>query len=455
MSDEPQVGTGLLNRGQQVDPVDIEQRRGVLMERLFGELRAPIRLGRFEILDTAGEGAMGRVYLARDPKLDRRIAIKRILSEHLEGPQLERRRNRLLREARAVAQLSHPNVVEVYDVGVVDEDVYVAMEFVDGHTLRAAHDRLGDDWRGLLRLYLQAGEGLAAAHEAGIVHRDFKPDNALVGRDQRVRVVDFGLAIPAQRTDSDEAPPTEDVEPATLDGISYSHAVGGTPAYMPPEQVAGEEVGPASDQFAFCVSLYEALYGVRPFEEPNQRRRLARILEEDFRSPERGAQLPAQLRAAIVVGLRPSPEQRYATMRELLAALGDAAKRDGLRWPCSWAGDSLRPPSRPCCGPRAPRNATARARASIRRGRPPGARRSETPSMRRRCAMPPTPAIACSRASTRIATAGSSSTATPASPHTSGASKHRRSSTSACAASRPGARSSARSPSCWEAPTTR
>jgi tetratricopeptide (TPR) repeat protein/predicted Ser/Thr protein kinase len=252
-------------------------------------------LGRHVILEAVGAGAMGFVYAAYDPELHRKVALK-LLRPDLT---LASGRERLFREARAMARLAHPNVITVHDVGAVGDRVFIAMEFVDGGTLADWLARTPRTWREVLGALRQAGEGLAAAHQAGIVHRDFKPDNVLVGGDGRVRVTDFGLA----RAGEDEAA-TEGEDggggalPPTL---TQSGAVVGTPAYMAPEQLAGGAATALSDQYGFCVALYEALHGVRP--------------------PAAGRRVASWLDRVVARGLRADPSARFPSMRALLDAL--------------------------------------------------------------------------------------------------------------------------------------
>ena len=229
------------------------------------------RIGRYHLLEIVGAGGMGVVWGAWDPELARRVAVK------LVHPRLDAARDRILAEGQALGKLSHPNVVPVYDVGVIDGQIYLVMEWVQGTTLRA-YAASGCARRDLVEAYRQAGEGLAAAHRAGLVHRDFKPDNAIRGDDGRVRVLDFGLA----RSDAD------DPEPAKR--------LAGTPRYMPPEQAAGGLVTAASDQYAFALSLHEALAA-------------------------RSAELPSWLAAIIARGTQPAPAERFASMDQLLRAL--------------------------------------------------------------------------------------------------------------------------------------
>jgi tetratricopeptide (TPR) repeat protein/tRNA A-37 threonylcarbamoyl transferase component Bud32 len=305
------------------DWVDIERTKRAVLQRVLGKPADPLRLDRFVVLHRLGEGAMGRVYLVYDPELDRNVAFKVIRTEVDDDAELaERRRARLLREARAIGKLAHPNVVAVHEIGTIDQgggdEVFILMEYVEGSTLRewAQSGERGAD--ALLEAYLQAGDGLAAAHAAGIVHRDFKPDNALVGKDGRVRVVDFGLAAGA--TDSEVFEPGSEVSVDAV--LTQTDAVMGTPAYMAPEQLGGGRANPRSDQFCFCASLYEALYGRRPFDADNVGR-LIIAMEKGIRATDVPAEagVPAHVRAALLRGLQTDPAQRFTDMPSLLEAL--------------------------------------------------------------------------------------------------------------------------------------
>ncbi|HKD42693.1 MAG TPA: serine/threonine-protein kinase, partial [Myxococcaceae bacterium] len=227
-------------------------------------------IDRFLVIEPLGEGGMGVVYAAYDPELDRKVAIKLLHPRVGDSADL---RARLLREAQAMARLSHPNVVSVYDVGTFKDDVFVAMEFVDGRTLRAWLKEKARSWREVLGVFRQAGQGLAAAHAAGLVHRDFKPTNVLVRKDEVVKVSDFGLALThsSASRDSRAAMDAASVGPSsprsdsTAPTLQSSPGVG-TPGYTAPEQLRGEAIDARADQYAFCVALYEALLGERPFE---------------------------------------------------------------------------------------------------------------------------------------------------------------------------------------------
>jgi len=268
-------------------------------------------LGRYTLLERLGAGAMGVVFRAEDRELGRDVALKQL---HRPDEALT---DRLVREARSMAQVNHPNVVGVYDVGTAEGVTYIAMELVSGDSLRA-WQRERRTVPEIVTAYVAAGRGLAAAHAAGIVHRDFKPDNVLVGRDGRVRVTDFGLA--ASRPDgSERAPSTSMMSDVNL---TTSGSVLGTPAYMAPEQFTGGHVDARTDQFNFCVALYEALYGQRPFEGKSFSELGDNVCEGRVRPAPPGARISRGLRAIIVRGLSVKPGDRYPTMDHLLVELG-------------------------------------------------------------------------------------------------------------------------------------
>jgi WD40 repeat protein len=261
---------------------------------------------------------MGVVYSARDPDLDRRVALKVLRPELSVEPGS---RARLLREARAMAQLSHPNVVPIYDVGVLGDQVFIAMELVDGVTLRHKLDRK-TPWRTVVRTYLQAARGLAAAHAAGLVHRDFKPDNVLYGNDGRIRVVDFGLVS----VDPVElAPPSSHALGSGLDPTveTTAGAVLGTPAYMAPEAMRGELTDARADQFSFCVALFHGLYGVYPHTGDTLAERAEQIARGMIARPV-GSAVPERVYRVLVRGLCARPESRYRSMEALANALEHA-----------------------------------------------------------------------------------------------------------------------------------
>jgi tetratricopeptide (TPR) repeat protein/predicted Ser/Thr protein kinase len=304
--------------------------------------------GHFEVIRKLGQGGMGIVFLVRDLRLDRDVAIK------LVGRRSDHAMARLEREAQAMAQLSHPNVVAVHEVGQHDGSLYIAMEFVDGPTLRAWQRSERRGWREIVEAYVQAARGLAAAHGAGFVHRDFKPDNVLLGRDGRARVADFGLARTQGSVDdvrgriaSLEGSPAGDAStPAggvarrsmrELAELTASDAVLGTPAYMAPEQFTGRgPVGPAVDQFAFGVALYEALTGLRPFGEvPNWV-----ASDSDRVAPPRDRTMPRWLRVAVRRMLALDPAARYADMQAVVIELerGLGLARARTRWAVALVG---------------------------------------------------------------------------------------------------------------------
>jgi serine/threonine protein kinase/ABC-type branched-subunit amino acid transport system substrate-binding protein len=285
------------------------------------------RVGRYEILGWIGAGAMGSVYAAHDPALDRKVALK-LLRAHIATPQLEAR---LLREAKAMARLSYPEIVSVFDAGRHGERLFIAMEFVRGGTLRTWLKAEPRTWQKVLSVFLRAGHGLAQAHAAGIVHRDFKPDNVLVGDDGRVRVTDFGLAraeSAVATTDADADPRSQRAGDAaqTSAALTRTGALVGTPAYMAPEQLSGETADASSDIYSFCVALYEGLYSVRPFEGATTQELLAARLTGKPLPPPHASRVPQRVRRVVLAGLRARPEERPASMTELLRALEAAAK---------------------------------------------------------------------------------------------------------------------------------
>jgi tetratricopeptide (TPR) repeat protein len=292
-------------------------------------IAAGTTIGRYIVLGPLGLGAMGVVYAAHDPELDREVALKLVRADVADDAQRDVARALILREAKASARVSHPNVVTVYDVGTYGDRVYLAMELVAGTTLTGWLGARPRSWQEVIRAFVAAGRGLAAAHDAGIVHRDFKPDNVLVGDDERVKVADFGLARarvadPLPLLGAPPQPPWGCAP--TARGCCLRRAsqllrstLVGTPAYMAPEQLAGMEADARSDQYAFCVALYEALYGRRP--------------EGDISASPASREVPAWLHRAILVGLRRAAEQRHPSMEVLVDELeGKSRKQRRLRW---------------------------------------------------------------------------------------------------------------------------
>jgi tetratricopeptide (TPR) repeat protein/predicted Ser/Thr protein kinase len=282
------------------------------------------RLGRFFLLERAGEGGMGVVMLAYDPELHRKVAIKLLRRA------TARHRARLIREAQALAQVSHPNLVHVYEVGTWRGRVFVAMQFVEGRTLTRWLAEQKRDWTAILDVFLAAGEGLAAAHRAGIVHRDFKPSNVLVSDDGTVRVVDFGLARLSGEAEGELAvAPTATKAEArrkALAPVTQDGAVIGTPPYLAPEQHLGAAGDQRSDQYAFCVSLFESLYGLRPFSGPSLDELRRQKTSSQIATPPSSA-VPGWLHKVILRGLEAPPSDRFESMQALLDVL--ARKRHG------------------------------------------------------------------------------------------------------------------------------
>ncbi|HUH00673.1 MAG TPA: serine/threonine-protein kinase [Kofleriaceae bacterium] len=280
-------------------------------------------IDRFVVLEVLGRGGFGFVVAAFDPELNRRVAIKLLYPSMYRSLGPTEARSRLLREAQALAQLSHPNVVAVHEIGTVDEQVFVAMEFVEGETLAAwlrAEPRPLDD---VLAVFIAAGRGLAAAHRVGIVHRDFKPDNVILGRDGRVRVLDFGLARPAGPPTArrGEARPAGVATPTLERELTRGGAIMGTPAYMAPEQHLGKDVDARGDQFSFCVALYEALYRRRPFAGSTISELADNVIRGNLLPQPDDAAVPASIRDTITRGLGTDPGVRHPSMDALLAGL--------------------------------------------------------------------------------------------------------------------------------------
>jgi serine/threonine protein kinase/tetratricopeptide (TPR) repeat protein len=348
-------------------------------------------VGRYVLLDAIGEGGMGIVYKAYDPELERPVALKLVHARGKDASSASVQRDRLLREAKALARLSHPNVLAVYDVGTFGEDVFIATEFIEGRTLGGWLRDAKRSQSEVLRAFLAAGEGLAAAHRAGLVHRDFKPANVIVGKDGRVRVLDFGLAraglvddasqgsMPIERAEAkalpDEAtaptrvpgaarPPdlarsieTSAAAPATSAPITSAASIDptpttqssssprsllespltevgqivGTPRFMAPEQHLGLAVDARSDQFSFCVTLYDALYGELPFEGLREKYE-ENLSRGDVRPPPPKSDVPRHLRAILLRGLEVFPADRYASMDDLLADLRRDPRASRRRW---------------------------------------------------------------------------------------------------------------------------
>jgi tetratricopeptide (TPR) repeat protein len=302
-------------------------------------------IGRYLVIDQIGRGGMGVVYAAYDPQLDRRIAIKQL--RVIVADETSSGRARMQREAQALARLSHPNVIQIYDVGTHGDAIFIAMELAPGGTLRAW--QVGKPWTEIVDAYVAAARGLAAAHAAGLIHRDFKPENVLRGGDGRIRVTDFGLvrAADAPVTAAEAAvPPTLRPSPHSSSPSSSSSSsssspsssssghldvqlteagtVMGTPAYMAPEQLIGAATDARSDQFSWCVALWEALYGARPFDgkDPSA---VARAIEAGPPRPPSGGEVPRAIGRVLLRGLAADPAARWPTLDAAARALERAA----------------------------------------------------------------------------------------------------------------------------------
>lgn len=328
------------------------------------------QIQRYAIIEKIGHGGMSVVYKAYDPELNRRVAIKLLRPREGSGSSSATARMRLVREAQALAQLSHPNVIAVHDVGTWREHVFLAMEFVEGESLRNWLSDRRRTTRQILEQFIAAGRGLAATHQVGLIHRDFKPDNVMVGGDGRVRVVDFGLARPndvnAPAATAAAIAAASGVTPSPQSGLGSSTAssgsassrrtpfragssgplaipsdssrsdailnraltmvgtVAGTPAFMSPEQHCGLQVDARTDQFSFCASLYLALYRRLPFRGSNPQELKEAICSGRVQTPPAGIKVPARVRRALARGLRVAPTDRFPSMDELLTELVEA-----------------------------------------------------------------------------------------------------------------------------------
>jgi formylglycine-generating enzyme required for sulfatase activity len=289
-------------------------------------------VGRYLVLERLGAGAMGVAYAAYDPKLDRKIALKLLRPQEGRGDQA-RRTARLEREAQAIAKLSHPNVVGIFDVGVHQGQVFLAMEYLGGGTLRDWLAATKRPWREIVKMFIEVGHGLAAAHAEGLIHRDFKPDNVLLDKAGTPKVVDFGLvrltsgidlsiggSIDPNATEEDDAPflPLAATVAAAL---TRTGALAGTPAYMAPEQFLGKPVNARTDQFAFCVALHEALYGERPFAGENIVTLADAVTSGRLRPPPKESDVPAWIRQIVRRGLETDPKVRLASLDALVQQL--------------------------------------------------------------------------------------------------------------------------------------
>jgi tRNA A-37 threonylcarbamoyl transferase component Bud32/tetratricopeptide (TPR) repeat protein len=331
-SPPPEAGTPL------TPPVDCEALQDVAA---IEAEPLPAQIGRFNVLKRVGSGGMGVVYVAYDRDLDRKVALKVLRTAAVSRSKRDKARHRLLREAQAMAQLSHPNVIAIFDVGSVDDQIFLAMEFVKGVTLtkwlRSAEGPGGQPrrrtWQEVLVVFLQAGRGLSAAHKAGIIHRDFKPDNVLIDAEGRVRVSDFGLARaghglgPLARPDTYTEAIKAMAEKSLLDmRITRTGGMTGTPAYMAPEQYLGQATDARTDQFSFCVALYEGLYGQRPFVGDRVPVVREAVLAGQIQDVPKDTDVPAWLHKIVLRGLSVRPADRFKSMDELLDHLTETPR---------------------------------------------------------------------------------------------------------------------------------
>ena len=297
------------------------------------------RVGRYIVVEKLGAGAMGVVYAAYDPQLDRKVALK--LLRPRGGGAEARLTARLEREARAVAKLSHANVVGIFDVLVHEDRLVLAMEYLAGGTLTSWLASKKRPWREILKMFVEVGHGLAAAHAEGQIHRDFKPDNVLLDKNGVPKVVDFGLVRMRSTTGAHGSSPADDaadadeeagLEQAGLEGdaqgdtadaarLTRTGAIAGTPAYMAPEQFIGGEVDARTDQFAFSVALFEALYGERPFAGNTVISLAESVTSGKLRPQPKNAEVPGWVRACLVRGLSVNPGNRFPDLGELVATL--------------------------------------------------------------------------------------------------------------------------------------
>lgn len=295
-------------------------------------------LGRYLLVSRLGAGAMGLVYEALDPDLDRKVAIKVLRPSPTRQSTRSSRATdqasaRLIREAQALAQLAHPNIVAMYDVGRCGSQVYLAMELVRGTPLDAWLASGRKPWRRVVEVFIQAADGLSAAHRAGVVHHDFKPENVLLGADGRVRILDFGLAHQAQSGDTgsrDEAISGSEHSPSLA--RSGQRRIAGTPSFMAPEQHLGADTDARCDQYAYCVSLFEALYGARPFRAEGLDGLAAAKRAKDIQVPRPTRRVPGWLRDLVWTGLEVDAARRHASMAAIAAILRERSSPASARY---------------------------------------------------------------------------------------------------------------------------
>lgn len=315
-------------------------------------LRPGDRIGRYVVRNRLGRGGMGVVWGAYDPVLGRRVALKLVRHRDSMEPDEIQVDERLRREAQALARLSHPNVVSLYDVGTCEHGDYLALELVPGVDLEQWLRTKTRIWQDIVRVFLKAGRGLAAAHVAGLIHRDFKPANVIVGPQNHVTVVDFGLARSAEldttlgtstaphanaNADADAEPDASAHARGSSDSVATrallskrltgTNMIVGTRGYMAPEQLLGLTVGPRADQFSFCVALYEALYGIRPYPGKNALETATSFANGVFIEPTDRKGVPRRVHEVLCKGLSVEPDDRFGSVDALLAALRRAMPR--------------------------------------------------------------------------------------------------------------------------------
>ncbi|MCP4444589.1 MAG: serine/threonine protein kinase [Myxococcales bacterium] len=318
----------ILGKGETTEP----GKRSASKRKPTFELRRGLQIGRYTLLYPLGEGGMGSVYAAFDPKLDRRVALK-FLRTDLLGTAQQGHRQRLVREARALARLSHPNVVSIYDVAETDGSVFLAMELIDGTNARVWRELGARSPSQILKVYRESLKALMAAHEQGIIHRDFKPDNVMVGADGIARVTDFGLARAAM-LDVDVLLADAQSQGVNWETLTQTGLVLGTPRYMAPEQFSGL-ANELTDQFSFCLSMYEALYGHYPFGTRTPRDLAPdKPISEQILEPLSKSQIPDALRKILLKGMTVNPAMRWQNSAEMDYELAHAldTSSQGMRW---------------------------------------------------------------------------------------------------------------------------
>ena len=368
-----------LDEAGSVDELEEQRMLAKIEQRMFERPAAPLRLSRYLLLNPLGSGGAGVVYDGYDPELARRVAIKVLRPDRRNTDAAVRSRVRFVREAQSIARLSHPNVIAVYDVGTYstaeleagmasaesmprdpssDDAVFIVMEVVDGADARSWLDEKSRSWREVLDVFIAAGKGLAAAHDAGVIHRDFNPGNVLVGKDGRVKVLDFGLALnygaPSHASSSGPESDSfaeltaeatgrltaEDLRSGSVDGdsgaipedkLTRTGVVLGTPVYMAPEQHAGDAADQKADQFSFCASLYRALYGRFPYPGKTVDQLSAAKHAGPRKPPERTG-VPPWVWRIVERGLSPDPDDRFPDMAAVIKALENDPARVRRRW---------------------------------------------------------------------------------------------------------------------------